>query len=537
MQAFYLALITSALIHLTCAQFTDFLIVGGGTAGCVLASKLCVAFPNAHITILERGLPRSPQSDFLVHAPRKLFDVLGDRSVGEAITSLPDAGINGRTTVALTGATLGGSTTINGMQWTLPLPGTIEQWGVPNLTTASADPYFRRIYNKVGFGPPQNPLQYADDYVSAGVQAGFELNNNPFDTSTLRSIWQTRLSIDSNFRRNDAYSAYLRPLLDNSCAKNVAVVQGATASKIVFTQSTDSNTGATTVRATGVDTVPSPGSTHKAQRYWARREVLVTAGPYNSPKLLQLSGVGTRAVLDAAGVAQVLELPVGEATVGRASGTIPSTYSGVPDEAANNITLVNSPEARQQWEAGLGGILSTPVSAANGRAGTDAYFGCTIVPFVPGPPELRSACYHNTETTGYLRIRDSNPFSAPLLKNNFLSSQADVNRLKRCLENMADVHRQFPASFKMRFKYPPNGVVTEGYVRSVAQWGAHFVGGCAIGDVVTGEFKVKGCSGLRVIDASSIPTMPVSAGPMASVYLLAELMGDRLVEEYKGVLE
>ncbi|KAI0558282.1 Glucose-methanol-choline oxidoreductase [Gracilaria domingensis] len=421
------------------------------------------------------------------------------------------------------------------MQWTIPRPGTVEQWGIPGLTAAVADGYFRTIYEKVGFGPPQNPLQYADDYVQAGINAGFALSQDPFQ-QPLRSIWQTRLSVNDTFRRNDACSAYLLPLLQSHCSQNVNLMQGLTASKIVFQRTTNSTTPTQppSLKAVAVDTIPSPASSQQAQRIWASKEILVTAGPYNSPKLLQLSGIGLKSVLDAAGVPQVLNLPVGEATICRASATIPSAYTGVPDEPANNQTLLNSPQARQQWEAGLGGILGSPVAMANGVAGLDAYFGSSSVPFVPGPPEVRSACYHNTETTGFLRIRDSNPFSSPLVKYNLLSTQADLQRLTNCLKDMANVHRQFPARFEMSFMYPPNGEVTEGFVRSAAQWGAHFVGGCPIGDVLAGDFSVKGTSDLRVIDASSIRTMPVSAGPMASVYMLAELMGDRLVEQYSA---
>ncbi|CAN8074674.1 unnamed protein product [Agarophyton chilense] len=523
------------LISTNGQQTTDFLIVGGGTAGCVLASKLCTAFPNQRITVIERGLPRSSSSNFLVQAPRNLFSVLSDRTVAELIPSLPDVGINSRGVDAVTGSTLGGSTAINGMQWTVPFPGTVEQWGVNNLTSNLADAYFRAVYEKVGFGPPQNPLQYADEYVQAGIDSGFELSDDPFE-QPFRSIWQTRLSITSSFRRNDACSAYLLPLLQTDCSQNVNLIQGLTVSKIVF-QRTSNHTVPTeppSLRAVAVDTISTPSSSQQPQRIFASKEILVTAGPYNSPKLLQLSGIGLKPVLDAAGVPQVLDLPVGEATICRASGTIPSTYSGVPDEAANNLTLVNSLEARRRWDEGLGGILGTPVSAANGRAGTDAYFGSSLVPFIPGSPEIRSACYHNTETTGYLRIRDSNPFSSPLVKYNLLSSQQDLQRLTNCLKEMADLHRKFPERFGMSFMYPPNGVITEEFVRSVAQWGAHFVGGCPIGSVLRGDFKVNGVSDLRVIDASAIRTMPVSAGPMASVYMLAELMGDRLVEEYKA---
>eukprot|EP00178_Gracilaria_changii_P017291 TRINITY_DN4942_c0_g1_i1.p1 TRINITY_DN4942_c0_g1~~TRINITY_DN4942_c0_g1_i1.p1 ORF type:complete len:534 (-),score=61.63 TRINITY_DN4942_c0_g1_i1:219-1820(-) len=508
-------------------DFTDFLIVGGGTSGCILASRLCTAFPNLHVTLLERGLPRSAQSDFLVAAPRNLYQTWSDRSITEFFESLPDEGLGGRVTPTLTGTTLGGSSAINGMQWTVPTAGSIEQWGIAGLNTATAASYFRRAYDSVGFAPPKSPLQYAQEYVNAGLRAGFQSSDDPI-SQPATSVWQNRLAITPSFRRNDACSAYVSPVQNGVCSQNLRVVQAQTADTIMME---DMEGGGK--RAIAVETISTSDGITRS-RFWGRKEIILSAGPYGSPTLLQRSGVGTQTTLAAAGVAQKVDLPVGERSVTRASTGVSSTFTGVPDEPANDIQAVESAEQRSMWEAGMGGLLATPVTAANGRTGDDGYFTVTLVPFFPGAPELRSGCYHNTNQTGFVRIRDSNAFSTPLLKNNLLSDPEDVQRLARCLRKAAQIHQSFPAQFEMKLTAPEDGVIDEEYVRQNANTGAHIVGGCAVGEVLTGELRVRGVDGLRVIDASAIPRMPHSAGPAASVYMLAEFMSDQIVAEHGG---
>ncbi|CAN8072182.1 unnamed protein product [Agarophyton chilense] len=496
----------------------DYVIVGAGTSGCVLASRLCFAFPDRNILLLERGVPRSKETDFLVRAPRMLFNLWSDRSATEAFDSEPDEGLQGRSTTVLTGNTMGGSSSINGMQWTVPLPGTVETWGIDGLNTESADPFYRKAYEKVEYSLPARPLQYAQEYIDAGTRAGFEANNDPFQ-QPLHSVWQNFMNINSEFRRNDACSAYLEPVRDTSCAENLRIMEAQTASKIIFSRVRRDER----LVAVAVETIDSVNRS-VVTRHAARRQIILAAGPYGSAHLLQLSGVGPKETLDAAGIKQVLDLPVGEQCVGRAAAGISSTYTGVPDEEVNNMTLVNSPEQREIWESGLGGVLGTPVTASNGRAGEDGYLNSGFVPFFPGAPQLRTNCFHNTNNTATVRIRDANAFSPPRVKLNLLRDIEDVQRLQRCLKRIVNLHNSFPPEFNMTLTQPANGVVDEEYIRSTANTGAHFVGCCGVGKVLDGNLRVKGTLGLRVVDASSLKTMPRSSGPAASVLMLAEYM-------------
>ena len=115
---------------------SDYVIVGGGTAGCVLAARLCEALPHAAITLLERGAPRSPATDATVLPMRLTSATWRDPSITEAFDSAPAAGVAGRSLGILTGATLGGSSSINAGLWSTPAMGEVDTWGFPGRSAA-----------------------------------------------------------------------------------------------------------------------------------------------------------------------------------------------------------------------------------------------------------------------------------------------------------------------------------------------------------------------------------------------------------------
>lgn len=507
------------------AQDSDILIVGAGTAGCPLAARLCTALPNHTITLLERASPRSSDAEFYVRAPRKLFSTWVSPELLETFESLPNPALN-RSHTVLTGSTLGGTSAITGLQWTVPLPGSVENWGIQGLTTESARPYFQRAYDQLSVSAPASPLLYASDYINAAVRAGFSRSLNHLD-SIERSVWQNRLTIDSQFRRTDSCSAYVLPLLDGRCAHNLKLIQNVTVSKLILSRS------GPLLQAHGVEAIQTLGENRtKSVSFRARRETILAAGPYGSPKILQLSGIGPRDVLEQANVSSVLDLPVGAKTVCRTSGSISSRYTGVPNEPSNNFTLVEDPEQRSRWERGEPSVLRTPVSAANGRAGRDGYFGSSFIPYWPGIPEVRSFCHSNVESKGFMRIRDSDPFSPPIVQNNLLGSRQDLDRMDRCLRSLMEIHKSFPKRFNMSFTKPEQGNLTEEWIKRTINTGAHFVSACPVGEVLTERLEVRGVNGLRVIDSSSLREMPISAGPLASVVMLAEYMADFIAKEF-----
>lgn len=513
---------------------SDFVIVGAGTAGCALAARLCERMPEQTFTLLERAPPRTRKENFLVRSPRQMWLAWRSPSVVEPMVTLPEPGLHNRSLGIFTGRTLGGSSAINAMQWVVPIAGTVERWGVAGLTTASSQPFYRRAFRTVGFVAQSGSLRlaYAGDFVRSAVKAGFEEDNDPFDNANKRSVFENRLAIDSRGRRVDSCTAYLRPVLQGKCRHNLRLVQGVTVSRVLLKKRKDRKN----LRATGVEYFFSNDTKLRNNMVIkASKEVLVSAGPFGSPKLLQLSGIGPRRLLKQLGIKLRVALPVGARTQARAFVGVVSRYDGVPLEPSNNSTLLESPASREQWERGRGGVLGIASFFANGRDKRDAYTTGTgsFALEAVDQPLISASCNVNPKAFGFLRIKSSNPFTPPAVLLGLLSGQKDYNRSARCLPGMLNIHRAFPERFNMSFVNPPNGELSEKWIRDSAGWAGHFVGGCAVGSVLRPNLEVKGVRGLRVIDASALSVMPLSAGPMASTYMLAEYMSDRIVRSYR----
>eukprot|EP00178_Gracilaria_changii_P006436 TRINITY_DN210_c0_g5_i1.p1 TRINITY_DN210_c0_g5~~TRINITY_DN210_c0_g5_i1.p1 ORF type:complete len:536 (-),score=124.61 TRINITY_DN210_c0_g5_i1:276-1883(-) len=500
------------------------LIVGAGTAGCPLAARLCAALPDKRITLLERAAPRSAHAQFIVSAPRMLYSTWTSDELLERFDSLVNPALN-RSHQVLTGATLGGTSTVSGMQWTVPLNGSVDRWHIAGLHTASAVPYFQRAYRALSVSRAAQPLRYAADYVAAAQRAGFELSTHHLD-GLPRSVWHNRLTIDRQLHRVDACSAYLPRALSGACAHNLRLVQNVTATRLLFARA------AGRLRAVGVRALQKlPDNRTRERVFVGSEQIILSAGPYGSAKLLQLSGIGPRQVLQRANVSVRLELPVGQQTQCRASIGISSVYHGVANEPVNNFSLVNDAQQRARWERGEHSVLGTPVSAANGRVAQHGYFGASFVPFWPDVPELYSYCHANAHARGFMHIRDNDPLSAPLVQNNLLGTEADWHHVRQCLAALMRIHRSFPARFNMSLSEPRDARVSDEWIRGKVNTGAHFVGACAVGDVLDERLRVKGVQALRVIDSSVMRELPTSAGPMASVVMIAEYMSELIANE------
>jgi len=257
----------------------------------------------------------------------------------------------------------------------------------------------------------------------------------------------------------------------------------------------------------------------------ARRAVISAAGPYGSPKLLLLSGIGPPAALRAAGVTPTVSLPaVGARMQTRPYAEAKATYSGVPLELANNASLLADPATLAQWRAGRGGVLGVAAAAALGRQtdGRGAYIAATFTPLrsTPGHREYVSACFSNPSATGRLTLSGADPFAQPVVRTNLLGgAAAEVSTLVACLRRLRAITRPFPRAWGMREVEPPaSRRLDAAHARATTLSAQHMVGGCAVGAVLNGRLRVRGVARLHVVDASAIPSMTPSAGPMASVY-------------------
>lgn len=429
---------------------------------------------------------------------------------------------------------------MNARQWTVPLRGTVEKWGIHGLTTDSARPYYTRAYRRVGFDRQRVSLRhiYAEDFIKAAEDAGYPLHGDPFDTEVKSSMFENRVSVSRKGTNVNSCDVYLNPV-KSACAGRLEVRQGVTVTKLLL----EKGKAKSNVRATGVEYVrtseigamknKNKEGTIKRRKLLAKRMVICAAGPYGTPKLLQLSGIGPRSVLHPAGISQVVDLPVGLKTQARNFVSIHATYKTAL-EPSNNSTLVFSPAVRAAWEAGNisgdGSVLGKLAFFANGRDSDRGFFTGLghWFPSLMDHKVLGFNCNGNVDSRGYLKIASSNPFAPPRVNFALLREPDDVERLKKCLKNLVRIVQNFPKKLGVQLTSPP---ITERFIRNEAEWGAHFVGGCPVGEVLTDKLQVKGVEGLKVIDASSLRNIPTSAGPMSSVYMLAEYMSEVLARE------
>ena len=281
----------------------DYIVVGGGSAGCALANRLS-ADPSNEVLVLEAGR-MDWKFDVFIHMPAALTYPIGSRFYDWKYESEPEPHMDGRKVYHARGKVLGGSSSINGMIFQRGNPMDYDNWaakpGMEKWDYAHCLPYFKRMENRITggdayrgdsgpleleTGPAKNPLFEA--WLEAGEQAGFGR------TSDVNGFRQEGFAIfDKNVRRGrrlSAARAYLHPVLDRP---NLTLLTGAMANKILF----EGN------RATGVE-FRRRGKVRTARSH----NVISCGGAFNTPQLLQLSGVGERDLLESMGIEVVADL-------------------------------------------------------------------------------------------------------------------------------------------------------------------------------------------------------------------------------------
>jgi choline dehydrogenase-like flavoprotein len=218
--------------------------------------------------------------------------------------------------------------------------------------------YFKAALQLKVAKPPQSLQQtFIADWLAAAQADGLPDAGGRFPVGRkLDFAWENRLAVDTAGRRQDACTAYLKPVIaqGGACVKNLQLIQGAAVTKVRVAGG----------RAMGVDYLNANGA---AAFVAATREVVVSAGPYKSAQLLQLSGIGPADLLKRIGVPLVKDLPVGRGTTGRPITFQVYSYSGVPLARENDRSIVTSQAAKPQFLAGNGGVLGVGLASANAR--------------------------------------------------------------------------------------------------------------------------------------------------------------------------
>lgn len=520
------------------ASAYDYVIVGAGSAGCVLANRLSED-DGASVLLLEAG----PQdSSPLIQIPLGLGKLHQHRLFDWGYNAEPDANMGGRAIESMRGKVLGGSHSINVMAYTRGARGDYDRWarnGADGWAYADVLPYFKRGETwedgentwRGGSGPmhvqwARSPDPIFDSWVEAGERAGYSANPD-FNAASCEGFGRVQFTI-RNGRRHSASVAYLRPALGR---KNLTVETSAHTTRLMMKGT----------RAEGVEYVLD-GQVHHVT---ASREVILSAGVFNSAQLLMLSGIGPAAHLKETGAPTLVDLPVGDNLQDHLAAWFSWTRNGAGAFTnlmrADRIALAMT----RAYLFGTGPATSVP-TALFAFVRTDDHADAPDIEFMfrannpapeiwfpgvrtPAPDTfgIRPTLLH-PKSRGSMRLRSIDPFASPKISFNFLTDPADMQTIIAGSRRALDVAAQRPLD-----GYRAPGVTQKAWsdsdiddmFRKTAITAHHPCGTCAIGSVVDSELRVLGVEGLRVVDASVMPDL-VSAHINACVLMIAEKASD-----------
>ena len=530
------------------ADSFDYVIVGAGAAGSVLAARLS-ANPSVTVCVLEAGPPdRNP----FIHIPAGFIKTLADPSVTWQFKTEPLEMTGGRRISTVQGRTLGGSSSVNGMIYNRGQPGDLDSWaqrGNRGWGYADCLPYYRRTENRIGEagetrgqnpeGIPVTDMDWSHPVSEAFIQGCLGLGiprTKDYNSGDQAGVGYYQRTI-RNGRRVSAARAFLKPAMKRA---NLEVRTNARASRILFEGK----------RAIGVQYLSAPGAPPREVR--ARREVVLSAGTVNTARLLQVSGVGPADLLGSLGV------PVVHAVRGVGANFRDHYATRFVMRARKGVETLNELSRGlrlggqiARWAMGKPSILATtpshvhvfwksfpeldqpdlqcvftPASYAEGKVYIlDDYPGVTA-----------GAWQHRPESHGWVRARSANVFEDPEINPNYLSDPMDVRvhlagmrllrqmlatpELGKYVDGETLPGKDVQSDDEMLDFAKKNGSTTY-HLNGTARMGPETDPGAVVSD----RLLVHGMQGLRIADASIMPSMP-SANTYATTLMIAEKAAD-----------
>ncbi len=531
----------------------DYIVAGAGSAGCVMAARLSES-GKYRVLLLEAGPEdKSPW----IHMPMGYAKLFANPKLNWMFESEPEPELNNRTMYQPRGKVLGGTSSINGMVYMRGNPADYDEWRQRGCTGWDWDsilPFFKKAEDQArgpsethGVGGPlhvsEHPVRWelAEHWVAAAIEAGLPANDD-FNNGKQDGAGHFQCTMN-NARRWSTAAAYVKP---NRGRQNLTVVTDAHATRLVIEDG----------RAAGIEYRTPQGS----QTARARGEIVLCGGVYGSPQLLQLSGLGPAELLRQYGVPVVRDMPAVGAELQD------HFYVRLAFRCTRPITLNDI--GNSAWRRTIAGVqymlfhngpLASNGICAGGFARSDqrldrpdiqlnfstwSFAGRDSKGVIPHPfPGFSVSAVHlRPDARGYVKLKSPDPLAAPAIRFNFLKTRYDLDALTAGMRLARRITAQ-PAIAPLVAEeiLPGPQIETDAdFEKAIREYGLsnlHPVGTCRMGadeaSVCDPRLRVRGVGGLRVVDASIMPSVP-AGNTNAPTIMIGEKAADMMLADARA---